>query len=196
MHVGWVARFGRRPGRRSPTFAALREHIAGRLPVAPRYRQRLVSVPWAVHDPLWIDDPEFRIERHVLAAGSSDVREVTDDVMSRPLARDRALWEMWIADDVEGDGFSLVGKAHHCMVDGLAAVELGMLLLDPVRDVAPRTLTLGVPTPLRPRLDCSATPCSTVWASRSGWSAICCASAGRRGGCCRFRAAPSVSVGH
>jgi diacylglycerol O-acyltransferase len=139
MHVGWVARFGRRPGRRSPTFAALQEHIAGRLPVAPRYRQRLVSVPWAVHDPLWIDDPEFRIERHVLAAGSSDVREVTDDVMSRPLARDRALWEMWIADDVEGDGFSLVGKAHHCMVDGLAAVELGMLLLDPVRDVAPRT---------------------------------------------------------
>jgi diacylglycerol O-acyltransferase / wax synthase len=60
-------------------------------------------------------------------------------VMSRPLARDRALWEMWIADDVDGDGFSLVGKAHHCMVDGLAAVELGMLLLDPVRDVAPRT---------------------------------------------------------
>jgi hypothetical protein len=36
MHVGWVARFGRRPGRRSPTFTALQEHIAGRLPVAPR----------------------------------------------------------------------------------------------------------------------------------------------------------------
>jgi diacylglycerol O-acyltransferase / wax synthase len=138
MHVGWVARFGRRPGRRSPTFAALREHIGGRLPVAPRYRQRLISVPWGVHDPIWIDDPDFRIERHVMAGASSDVSAVTDEVMSRPLARDRALWEMWIADDVEGEGFTLVGKAHHCMVDGLAAVELGMLLLDPVRDVAPR----------------------------------------------------------
>ena len=28
----------------------------------------------------------------------------------------------------------MVGKAHHCMVDGIAAVELGTLLLDPEPD--------------------------------------------------------------
>jgi diacylglycerol O-acyltransferase / wax synthase len=136
MHVGWVARFAGRAGRRAPNVDALREHIADRLGAAPRYRQRLVPVPLGVHDPMWSDDPDFRIERHVLGAASSDVGVVADAVMSQPLARDRPLWEMWVVDDPEGGGFALVGKAHHCMVDGLAAVELGTVLLDPAPDQA------------------------------------------------------------
>jgi diacylglycerol O-acyltransferase len=134
MHVGWVARFAGRGGRRAPNLDALREHIADRLAAAPRYRQRLVPVPLGVHDPMWSDDPDFRIERHVLGAASSDVGAVADEVMSKPLARDRPLWEMWVVDDPADGGFALVGKAHHCMVDGLAAVELGTVLLDPAPD--------------------------------------------------------------
>ena len=136
IHVGWVARFAGRVGRRAPSVDELRDHIADRLAAAPRYRQRLVPVPLGVHDPMWSDDPDFRIERHVLGAASSDVGEVADAVMSEPLARDRPLWEMWVVDDPEGGGFALVGKAHHCMVDGLAAVELGTVLLDPEPDPA------------------------------------------------------------
>jgi WS/DGAT/MGAT family acyltransferase len=137
MHVGWVAHFTGGDGRPTPGFDELREHIARRLRVAPRYRQRLLSVPLGVHDPVWADDPDFRIESHVLHADSSDVSVVADAVMSRPLERDRPLWEMWIAEDGYDGGFAIVGKAHHCMVDGLAALELGMALLDPEPD-APR----------------------------------------------------------
>jgi diacylglycerol O-acyltransferase / wax synthase len=137
MHVGWVAHFRARDGRRAPSFEELREHIAGRLGAAPRYRQRLVSIPLGVHDPVWADDPDFAIERHVLRAESSDVGVIADAVMSCPLARDRPLWEMWIAEDPDGGGFAMVGKAHHCMVDGLAAIELGMALLD-ARPDSPR----------------------------------------------------------
>jgi diacylglycerol O-acyltransferase len=133
MHVGWVAHFSGREGR-APGFEELREHIAGRLCAAPRYRQRLVSVPLGMHDPVWADDPDFRIERHVMRADSSDIGEVTDAVMSCPLVRDRPLWEMWIAEERDGGGFAVIGKAHHCMVDGLAALELGMALLDPEPD--------------------------------------------------------------
>ena len=113
MHVGWVARFAGRMGRRAPGVDELREHIADRLAAAPRYRQRLVPVPLGVHDPMWSDDPDFRIERHVLDAASADVGLVADTVMSEPLARDRPLWEMWVVDGPDGDGFTLVGKAHH-----------------------------------------------------------------------------------
>jgi diacylglycerol O-acyltransferase len=134
MHVGWVAHFTGPEGRRAPGFEELREHIAGRLAAAPRYRQRLVSVPLGVHDPVWADDPDFRIESHVLRADSSDVGVAADAVMSCPLARDRPLWEMWIAQNGDSGGFAVVGKAHHCMVDGLAALELGMALLDPEPD--------------------------------------------------------------
>jgi diacylglycerol O-acyltransferase len=134
MHVGWVARFACRDDRPPPAFEELREHIAARLGVVPRYRQRLVSVPLGVHDPVWADDPDFRIENHVRWADSSDVDVLADAVMSCPLARDRPLWEMWIAQDPGGGAFTVVGKAHHCMVDGLAAMELGMALLDPEPD--------------------------------------------------------------
>jgi WS/DGAT/MGAT family acyltransferase len=136
MHVGWVARFAGRVGRRAPSVDELREHMADRLAAAPRYRQRLVPVPFGVHDAVWSDDPDFRIERHVLGAASSEVGVVANAVMSEPLASDRPLWEMWVVDDPEDGGFALVGKAHHCMVDGLAAVELGTVLLDPEPDQA------------------------------------------------------------
>jgi WS/DGAT/MGAT family acyltransferase len=50
--------------------------------------------------------------------------------MSVPLRRDRPLWEMWICEDAGEEQMAIVGKMHHCMVDGLAAVELASLLLD------------------------------------------------------------------
>ena len=50
--------------------------------------------------------------------------------MSAPLEHGRALWELWIADDLPDGRIGVVGKAHHCLVDGLAAVELMALLLD------------------------------------------------------------------
>ena len=101
---------------------------------APRYRQRFAEVPLGAADPVWVDDERFAIERHVHRSTSRDLSEVVDEVMSRRLSRDRPMWELWIADRL-GDGrIGVVGKAHHAMVDGLAAVELASLLLDPTPD--------------------------------------------------------------
>jgi WS/DGAT/MGAT family acyltransferase len=57
--------------------------------------------------------------------------------MSTQLRRDRPLWQICIADQLEDGRIGLVGKVHHCMVDGIAAVELGSLLLDPTEDPPP-----------------------------------------------------------
>jgi WS/DGAT/MGAT family acyltransferase len=57
--------------------------------------------------------------------------------MSTQLRRDRPLWQICIADQLEDGRIGLVGKVHHCMVDGIAAVELGSLLLDPSPDPPP-----------------------------------------------------------
>jgi diacylglycerol O-acyltransferase len=131
MHVGWAALFAP-PGRRSmPGFQELREHVEGRLCRAPRYRQKLAQDSFGVGDPVWVDEGDFDVNEHVLHASSSDFGEVVDTAMSSPLDRNRALWELWIADGLEDGRVGVVGKAHHCMVDGLAAVELGLLLLDP-----------------------------------------------------------------
>jgi WS/DGAT/MGAT family acyltransferase len=130
MHVGWVALFSPSADGRLPSFEELREHIEMRVDRAPRYRQKLASVPLGLYAPEWIDDPGFSIDRHVYwAPGSLD--SLIDEVMSIPLRRDRPLWEMWICEDTVHRRLAIVGKSHHCMVDGLAAVELASLLLDP-----------------------------------------------------------------
>jgi diacylglycerol O-acyltransferase / wax synthase len=130
MHVGWASTFSPPEDGEHPSFEELRDHIAGRLGRAPRYRQKLAPVPFDVDQPVWVDDESFDPARHILRARSGVLDDVVEDVMSRPLERDRPLWEMWIADRLDDGRVGMVGKAHHCMVDGVAAVELTSVLLD------------------------------------------------------------------
>lgn len=135
MHVGWVAVFSAAEGGRLPSFAEIRDHIARRLAYAPRYRQKLAEVPLGLYAPEWTDDRAFSVDRHVYwAPGPLD--DLVDEVMSIPLRRDRPLWEMWVCEDADAGRLAIVGKTHHCMVDGLAAVQLASLLLDPTVEPA------------------------------------------------------------
>lgn len=131
MHVGWAATFSPPPSGSPPSFEAIRAHIEGRLWRAPRYRQKLVEVPLGLAEPLWADAPDFDIANHVRRAPARDFGSLVDGVMSTALADDRPLWELWITEHLEDGHLGVVGKAHHCLVDGLAAVELMALLLDP-----------------------------------------------------------------
>jgi diacylglycerol O-acyltransferase len=131
MHVGWAALFSPPNEGRAPSFAQLREHIGSRLERAPRYRQKLAQVPFAVHNPVWVDDDRFDLSRHVHRATSPGISEVIDEAMSTPLDQEIPLWQLWIAENLSDGRIGVVGKAHHCMVDGIAAVELAALLLDP-----------------------------------------------------------------
>jgi diacylglycerol O-acyltransferase / wax synthase len=129
MHVGWVATFSPPAGERLPSFGEVRDHIARRLVRAPRWRQRLALVPLGLTAPEWVDDEAFHIDRHLYWA-PGPLAGLVDEVMSTPLRRDRPLWEMWICGEPAEERLSVIGKAHHCMVDGIAAVQLGSLLLD------------------------------------------------------------------
>jgi WS/DGAT/MGAT family acyltransferase len=131
MHVGWAALFAPPNERPAPSFAKLREHIGSRLVRAPRYRQKLAQVPFAVNNPVWVDDDRFDLKRHVHRAPSSSLSEVIDEAMSAPLDQEIPLWQLWIADNLSDGRIGVIGKVHHCMVDGIAAVELAALLLDP-----------------------------------------------------------------
>jgi diacylglycerol O-acyltransferase / wax synthase len=137
MHVGWVAVF---EGPR-PDFAAVRDHLASRLGGAPRYRQKLAPVPLGLHEPVWVDDPDFSVDDHLLHAEGDDLGAIVDGILPEPLPRDRPLWQIWIADGLPAEGFALVGKMHHCMVDGTAIADLGRRVLD--ADPAPRSASGG-----------------------------------------------------
>src|SRR5213593_4585786 len=100
MHVGWASLFDPPAGRERPSFEELRAHLGSRLDRAPRYRQRLAPVPLGVHEPAWVDDERFDLDRHVLRSRARHIEDVVEAVLSVPLERDRPLWEIWIADEL------------------------------------------------------------------------------------------------
>jgi diacylglycerol O-acyltransferase / wax synthase len=118
MHVGWAALFKPPAGRSVPGFEELREHIQSRLRQAPRYRQKLAEIPFGVNDPVWVDDTDFDVERHVRRAAPARWSDTVDAVMSAPLIPGRPLWELWIADGLDDGRIGIVGKVHHCMSTG------------------------------------------------------------------------------
>ena len=86
--------------------------------------------------PVWVDDPHFNLEYHVRhsalpAPGSAaDLRRLMGRLMSQELDRNRPLWEAWVVEGLEGDRWALISKMHHCMVDGVAGVDLISVVLD------------------------------------------------------------------
>jgi diacylglycerol O-acyltransferase len=143
MHVGWQSVVDRPAGMARLDAAALRARIAARLPLVPRFRQRIVSVPLGMGEPVWADDPAFALDDHVRERGDDceidgrDLRAVADDFLSKPLDRSRPLWEILVVPRMTCGRAAILGKVHHAMVDGIAAVQLGMLLFDLEADAAP-----------------------------------------------------------
>ena len=116
--------------------------IADRIAFVPRYRQRIRWVPGRLANPVWVDDENFDLTYHVRRSalprpGSMDqLRDLTARIMSRQLDRNRPLWEMYFIEGVEHDRFAILAKSHQILVDGVATVDLGQVLLD--ADPSPR----------------------------------------------------------
>jgi diacylglycerol O-acyltransferase / wax synthase len=134
MHVGWAAVFEPPADEPPPTFAECRDHIAARLSRAPRFRQMLSPAPLGLGAQTWVDDPAFDVARHVTRSRARELTGAIDWFLSQPLRRDRPLWNVCVADQLDDGRVAVIGKAHHCMVDGIAAVELASLLVDPEPD--------------------------------------------------------------
>jgi diacylglycerol O-acyltransferase / wax synthase len=110
--------------------------VADRIAFVPRYRQRLRSVPGRLASPVWADDEDFDLTYHVRRSalprpGSMDqLRDLTARIMSRQLDRHRPLWEMYLIEGVKGDRCAILSKSHQLLVDGVATIDLGQVILD------------------------------------------------------------------
>src|SRR4051794_9841240 len=89
------------------------------------FRRRLVEVPFGLDNPYWIEDPSFDIDFHlrhhaVPSPGTpQQLAEVVSRIVSRPLDRDRPLWELYIIEGVDnGRLVAQLTKVHHATIDG------------------------------------------------------------------------------
>jgi diacylglycerol O-acyltransferase / wax synthase len=137
MHVGAVMVFEACPGGAPPTTEEVAELMGRRLASVPRFRQRLSSTrTGGLSWPAWEDGPGFDPRDHIRRAalpgpgGDEELAEWASEFWSHRLERDRPLWELVVVEGLAGGRWALASKMHHCMIDGVASVDVAHLLID------------------------------------------------------------------
>ena len=132
MHVGGVLVLGGRV----PAETVVRR-IEERIHLIPHYRMRLVETPGGLVNPVWEEDPAFDVRRHVHVrpwpepGGDDELCRVIGEEMSERLDRALPLWEIVVIDSPSRGRTALLAKMHHALVDGIAAIGVGTVIMDP-----------------------------------------------------------------
>jgi diacylglycerol O-acyltransferase / wax synthase len=143
MHVAGIGIYDPSTATEPLTRERLMEVTSERLHLAPLFRERLATIPFGLHHPLWVDDPDYDLEYHIRSAtlpapgGPHELAAFAADQASRPLDRDRPLWEMVLIDGLEDGNVAVFSKTHHAAIDGVSGVDLTVALMDLTPDPPP-----------------------------------------------------------
>ena len=136
MHVSMVSVWDTATVPGGYEFAKIRDLIERRLPRVPSFRRRLREVPFNLHFPVWVEDPDFDLDYHVrrvgvpAPGGIKELCELAGDFCSRPLDRSRPLWEMLVVEGLDHGHIGLLAKMHHSTIDGVSGAEMMVHLFD------------------------------------------------------------------
>jgi Wax ester synthase-like Acyl-CoA acyltransferase domain len=132
---------------------AVREAIASRLQLVPRFRQVVFVPRRGLGGPLWVDAPSFELSQHVrvlpLPAGSgeADLLVASEQLRSRRLDPSRPLWELWFLTGLPDGRIALFVKLHHAIADGMAAMTTISAFLDTAPDAPTAPARPWTPAP-------------------------------------------------
>ncbi len=119
------------------TRAMVAQRIGERIHLIVRLRQRLEEPPLGLANPIWTDDRGFDLDWHVRQAslpapgGDAELGAFIGREFSHRLDRSRPLWEVTLIEGMDDGRQGLLMKVHHALVDGMAAIAMAALVLDP-----------------------------------------------------------------
>ena len=138
------------------TFDRFKEAKALRIKGMPTFREKLLDSPFNLDHPVWVDDEDFDIDRHVhriglpAPGGRRELAEICGHIASLQLDRSRPLWETWVIEGLDGadarqDGrLAVMTKVHHAGVDGVSGANLMSVLCSTEPDAPPPDPVDGV----------------------------------------------------
>jgi len=136
MHVAATMTFDPSTVEGGYSFEKTRALIQRRLHLIPQFTRRLATVPFNLHHPVWVEDPDFDLDYHlrriaVPAPGSyHELADLAGDIASRQLDRSRPLWEIYVVEGLEHGHIGVIAKMHHSTIDGVSGANLMVYLFD------------------------------------------------------------------
>jgi diacylglycerol O-acyltransferase / wax synthase len=118
------------------SFEELHHELAVRIAAIPEFRAKLADSQLNLDYPVWVDDDAFDLDRHLFRiglpspGGRRELAEICGHIATKPLDRDRPLWEMWVIEGVAdtdpqaGGVLAVMTKVHHAAVDGVTGASL------------------------------------------------------------------------
>ncbi len=133
---------------------AIREAVAGRLHLVPRFRQLLYVPPRRLGGPLWVDAANFDLDNHIgelrlpRPGDETQLLLATEQLRQRRLDRSRPLWQMWFLTGLPDRRVGLFVRMHHAIADGMAGVATIAKFLDAAPDAIPASPPAWTPGPV------------------------------------------------
>jgi diacylglycerol O-acyltransferase len=130
-------------------FDRFHDDLALRIKALPEFRAKLADSQLNLDHPVWVEDKDFDLSRHLLRirlpspGGRTELAKVCAHIASVPLDRSKPVWEMWVIEGVadmdvrEGGPLVVMIKVHHAAVDGVTATNLLEQLCSPQPDSPP-----------------------------------------------------------
>jgi diacylglycerol O-acyltransferase len=160
MHVGSLNLYELPPGFKGSFHAAVREHIARRLHLAPIFSRRLAFMPFDLGHPVWVEADRVDLDFHIrkVPGRALTVRQaeaVAARLHGQLIDREHPLWEFHVFDaikppaglQVQGKLVGFYSKIHHAALDGKG----GTVLANAVLDLSPTPREVPPPDPSRRR---------------------------------------------
>jgi diacylglycerol O-acyltransferase / wax synthase len=128
------------------SFDRLRSELEERVRAIPSFRRKLRQVPLEIDHPVWVDDVEFDIDRHVHRfavpgpGGVEELAELCAHMAGIPLDRSRPLWEMCVIEGLASGQVAVFTKMHHATVDGVSGSNMISVLCSLEPDAPPLDL--------------------------------------------------------
>lgn len=120
--------------------------------VLPFASWKYIKVPFGLHHPLWIEDPDFDIDyhiRHVACPAPGDNRALCDLIAQlyiTPLDHARPLWMVWVIEGLQDGKIANVMLLHHAYADGVGA----SIMMHRCYKLKPFTFSLRYARPIPP----------------------------------------------
>jgi diacylglycerol O-acyltransferase len=112
------------------SFESMRANLEKRVISIPAFRRKLRRVPLEIDHPVWVEDTDFDIDRHVhrlavpTPGGVDELADLCAHMAGIPLDRSRPLWEMSVVEGLGSGHIAVFTKMHHATVDGVSGANL------------------------------------------------------------------------